>query len=319
MLGRYLQRVPKRHYCDFRVYHHTARVFLDRKDIYADYDEQGITPFKYSPFFAFLVSPLGLLPIKGAAGVFFVVNFLATIALFALSLKLCSERRLSARQGFLVCFLAALLVLRFIVQVWDSGQVPIIIGCLVLASLYFFSRGKEFAGAAFLSAAILFKYLPAIFIPYFLVRRRFKAAGLTLLFCAVWLLVPALYAGLAKDIGYLGSWLPSIARTSLDQGSYLDFKSQSFLSMILRMTTPSVCAMNLLSLGFGAALKLAYALAFGLYLLALIPVRGRDTARLDYALAYRFLYIHFTKNHPRKIKTSRYAIAFKEKYIAGPA
>ena len=70
LLVRYLDRVPKRHYCDFRVYHHAAQDFLAGKDLYFR-ESMDITPFKYSPFFALLVAPLGFLPIKAAAAVFF--------------------------------------------------------------------------------------------------------------------------------------------------------------------------------------------------------------------------------------------------------
>lgn len=287
MLGRYLQRVPKRHYCDFRVYHHTAQVYLERGDIYADYTPEGITPFKYSPFFALLVSPLGLLPIKPAAAVFFLINFLATVALFWLALKLSGEG-FSWRAKTVICLLAVALTGRFIILVWDSGQVPIMITGLVLASLYFFSKGKDVPAAGLLAASILFKYLPALFIPYFLARRRFKAAGLTALFVCAWLLLPMLYSGFSRNLEYLSSWLPSIVSTSLDQLSYYDFKNQSIFSLALRTAYATPYGMNIFNLGFRAALWLGYALALGLYLLALLPGKHKHE-RIDFALLVAFI------------------------------
>jgi hypothetical protein len=282
MLARYLPRAAKRDFCDFRVYHHAAKTFLARQDIYAN-GAKEITPFKYSPFFALLFSPLGLLSVKAAAAVFFVVNFLAAVMLFWLAGKLAGAR------SRWVYVLAVVLLLRFVMIALDSGQVPIIFCCLVLASLYLFDKGKDVPASALLAASILFKYLPAVFIPYFIVKKRFKAAALTVVFLGLWLLLPSLYSGLHANAGYLSSWLPSIVRTSLDQESYFDFKNQSFFSLVIRAVYPTPYGVNLLRLGFRPALLLSYFLALGMYLLALVPVKNRDTTRLDYALLFTFL------------------------------
>jgi hypothetical protein len=268
------------------VYHHTAQVFLERQDIYAD-DSKEITPFKYSPFFAFLTSPLGFLPIKAAAGVFFVLNFVCTVALFLLALSISGTP--PGRRRVWACVLAALLVLRFIFLVWDSGQVPVMICVLVLAALYFLDRNEQAAAGSLLAASILFKYLPAVFIPYFIFRRKYRAAAFSVLFTGLWLLLPALYAGFERNTGWLSTWLPSIIRTSLDHGSYFDFKNQSLISMVLRLLSPSPYHTNLFSFDFRTALLAAYGVCACLYLCALAPVKGRDTRRLDYALLFTFL------------------------------
>ena len=288
MLARYLERVPKRHYCDFRVYHHAAQVFLQRGDIYTQ-DDPEITPFKYSPFFAFLVSPLGLLPIKDAAGLFFILNFIFTALMFRGARKLCMGDSAPPRQVMLVYALSLFLVARYILLVWDSGQVPILICGLVLMGLYMFFKGKDVHAGALIAAAVLFKYLPALFIPYFIARKKFRAAGLTCLFIGLWLVLPALYAGWDTAVRYLGSWLPSIISTSLDHASYFDFKNQSLISMILRTLSPSELGVNILSLDFRAALMLAYAACILLYCLALIPAGKKDTRLVDAGLLFAFM------------------------------
>lgn len=287
MLGRYLNRVPKRHYCDFRVYHHTAQVFLSGKDIYVQ-DSVNITPFKYSPFFAFLTSPLGVVPIKPAAAAFFIFNFLATIILFRYAYKLSVDKPLPGAHQLLLYVLGILFVSRFILQAWDSGQVPIIMSGLVLVSLYLFKKGKEIPASAMLAGSIMIKYLPAIFIPYYVIKKKYKAAGLIFLFVALWLFVPALYTGFAKNNAYLASWLPSIVRTSLDQSSYFDCKNQSFFSMVLRTVSDSPCSASLFNLDFRWALMLGYLLAIVLYMFVLIPGKTQDR-RVDYALMFTFL------------------------------
>jgi hypothetical protein len=286
MLFRYLDRVPKRHYCDFRVYHHTAQVYLSKGDIYVR-DKDEVTPFKYSPFFALLASPLGLLPIKTAAALFFTLNFLATIALFALSKKIITNPQIPARQLFLLYFASAIMLSRFILQVWDSGQVNIIMCMLVAAGIYLLGRNKEIAGSACLAASILFKYTPALLLPFLILRKKAKVAAIVLLFLALFLLSPSVYSGLQKNWSYLTSWLPSITGTSLDQASYLDYKNQSLYSMILRFITSTPSAVNFLNLDFRQGLILGQVLAGFLYLLVLIPLK-KDTSKIDYALLFTF-------------------------------
>ena len=75
---RYSYRAPKRHYSDFRVYYATAERFTAKEDIYSRPDE-SITPYKYSPMFAMLVSPLAKFDQKTASLIFFTINFISII------------------------------------------------------------------------------------------------------------------------------------------------------------------------------------------------------------------------------------------------
>lgn len=287
MLGRYLDRVPQRHYCDFRVYHHTAQKFLLGQDIYYR-DKEAVTPFKYSPFFAFILAPLGNLPIKPAAAIFFTINFIFTFLLFFWIKKICVTDSLSKRQAVLLYLLTVWATFRFILLVWDSGQVNIIMCALLAFSLYLFLRGKVVGAAALFAGSIFIKYLPAIFIPYFLLRRKLKAVFLIFLFVLLLIFLPSAYLGTQKNLSYLSSWLPSIIGTSLDQASYIDYKNQSFYSMVIRFTQDSSSSANFLSLSFQQSLFLSYALAFFLYLLALLPGKEEDH-RIDYALFFVLL------------------------------
>ena len=84
---RYLNRAPKRHFSDFRVYHATAEKFLASKDIY-ERDKESVTPYKYSPTFAFLFSFLGWFNIKTASLIFFTLNFMIHLWLWLVLLCL---------------------------------------------------------------------------------------------------------------------------------------------------------------------------------------------------------------------------------------
>lgn len=287
MLVRYIQRVPKRNYCDFRVYHHTAQNFLAGNEIY-NRDSEAITTFRYSPFFAFVFSPLGLLPIKVAAAIFFLINFLATLALFWMIRKILVNEPLSDREGIMLYLLSFVFAFRLILLNWDTGQVVIVMAMLVIVSLYCLLQGKNLGAGALLSAAILVKYTPVIFIPYLILRKKYKAAVWTVVFLGVWLLLPALFVGIQNNFSYLSSWIPSIVRDSLDNFSYYDYNNYSIFSIVLRFIR-GLGEMNIIDLSFRFSMWIAYIVLGFFYSLALLPRRGKDTFKIDCALLFIFM------------------------------
>ena len=281
LLVRYLDRVPDRHYCDFRVYYKAGQDFIRGKNIYFR-ETQETTPFKYSPFFAFVFAPLSLLPIKASAAVFFTINFCLTILFFRLSFHLVQGSSLakifSDRESLLIYVLAVLFSLRYIFLVGDSGQVNILMCTLILAALTFLSKGREGLAGAFLAAAILIKYTPVIFLPYLLYQRKFKTVLWAILFVGLFLIVPALVVGFSKNLFYLSAWGPSIITTSLDHFSYIDSKNQSIFSMFLRFLSPTSYNVHIFFFSFDDALNFGRIAAVILYLAVFIPgkLKPRD-------------------------------------------
>jgi len=222
---RYSRRAPKRDYCDFRVYYVTGERFLNREDIYARPDEK-ITPFKYSPLFAMLMAPLCLFSKKAASLIFFSINFSALAAVFFLSGRLIIRERLSPGKEFLVYAVPFIFSLRFILQVLDQGQVTIIMFVLIVAGIYLMQKGNRGMSAACFSLSAMLKYMPLIFIPLFLVKRKIKVVAFILCFIILYCLVPAILVGFNTLMDYLSKWLPSIIQTSLDNSSWYDYKNQ---------------------------------------------------------------------------------------------
>lgn len=275
MFLRYMHRVPKRHYCDFRVYYATGQRFIERQNIYSRPDE-AITPFKYSPMFALVISPLSFFSIKTASLIFFTFNYLALITAFILSAKIIVKQPLPSRKNILLYLIPAVFSFRFILQTLDSGQVNIIMFLAVLGGLYCLQKAQEPAGTALLAFSIMFKYMPAVFLPYFLVRKKIKFIGLIALFSLIFCFLPAIYTGVEKAMVYLRNWLPFITETSLDSGSWCDFKNQSLYSFILRyFTTGSPYGISLVDLTFAQAMTIAISLGSALYFLILIPGKKR--------------------------------------------
>ncbi len=289
MLGRYLDREPKRHYCDFRVYYKAAQDFAIGKNIYFRETEE-VTPFKYSPFFALVAAPLSFLPIKAASAVFWSLNFFAAVLLFYAAFRLFDGPPFSNLQGpkrFWVLGLAVLCVLQYVFLVWDSGQVSIFICAMLLLALKCSDDGHEARAGALLAGAMLIKYMPVIVLPYLLMQKRVKTVFWTVMFTGLFLLLPAVWVGWSKNMAYLSSWIPSIIGTSLDTFSYTNYKNQSIISMVLRLFSPTEYHLQIMSLSFNQALILGYAAALALYAVVFIPGRLPSWDRkINYALLF---------------------------------
>jgi hypothetical protein len=130
-------------------------------------------------------------------------------------------------------FLGILLSLRFLLSVVQRVQSD----CLVLFLLSLFILAlfyKKDAWAGFsLAAAAMVKLTPLIFIPYLLLRKRFKAVLSCGLFSAVFLFIPALYVGWMRNLQYLNNWFLVHRKNPAEY--LLWYKNQSLLSALLRL------------------------------------------------------------------------------------
>jgi hypothetical protein len=268
---RYLHRAPKRHYCDFKVYHATAQRFIAKEDIY-DRPDEAITPFKYSPMFAVLVSPLAFFSRKTASLIFFTVNFILLIVIFVISKKIIVRESISFKERAFSYILPAIFTSRFILQVLDSGQVNIIILTLIVCGLYFLYKKKDILAAAFIGLSVMFKYMPILFLPYFIFRKKIKFAIFTMIFIVLYCLLPAFYVGWERELNYLKKWLPFISETSLDKGSLYDYKNQSLYSLGVRYFSYDYPhKVSFVNLTFIQGLMVGGIIGIIIYLLVLFP------------------------------------------------
>jgi hypothetical protein len=287
---RYSHRAPKRQYSDFRVYYAAAGHFLKGEPIYWGNDPK-ITPYKYSPMFAFMISPLGWFSIHRSSLIFFATNFICLLGIFALSYRLLNPEIKGKFKKILLIVVPFLVSLRFIMSVLDAGQANILMIFFLLAGLYASRKNEDVLAAIFIALSIMVKYVTFIFVPYFLIRRKFKLTFLIFCMTAVYMILPAIGCGIDKNAEYHRSWIPSITQTSLDKGSWTDYKNQSFYSAIIRFfmkdspyknTSPSL---GLLS--FEAATILSVILSILLYFFMIRPwMRESKTELLDYGLLF---------------------------------
>jgi len=186
---------------DFVHFHAAAVAVLQGADLYAS----GSGGYIYPPLPALLMAPLGLLPLN-AAGVLWVVAsgviLLAALRLLAAEALRRLDRPTSASFVWLAAFLGLLFNVDKARAVLSLGQTDIAtFGLLVLALASQLKR--PWVTGMLLGVAFNIKYQSIVFLPYFLLRGRWReAAGFTI-GVAAGLLSGAFVFGWDTNLAYL--------------------------------------------------------------------------------------------------------------------
>src|SRR5207248_3261392 len=103
--------------------------------------------------------------------------------------------------------LVVLLSLRPIMGDLIHGNVNLFILFLVTAGLYAFHRGRQAGGGLLLALAMACKVTPALFVPYLVWKRAWRALGGCALGLVLFLwVVPSCFLGWEKNQELLASW-----------------------------------------------------------------------------------------------------------------
>jgi len=203
------------------------------EDIYQQYN------YPNPPIMALLLSPLAHLPpLVGALGWFYLKVAMTLLALHWVFLLVEPADRPFPpwAKG-----LTVLLSLRPIMGDLLHGNVNLFILFLVIAALYAFHRRHDLTAGVILGLAIACKVTPALFIPYFVWKRAWRA----LIGCLVGLglflwLVPACFLGWQENAHKLHSWTENMVIPFVVKGQVTsEHHNQSLPGVAYRLGTHS--------------------------------------------------------------------------------
>ncbi len=139
--------------------------------------------------------------------------------------------------------LTVLLALRPIMSDLQHGNVNLFILFLVVAALYAYRRQRDVAAGIVLGLAIACKVTPALFVPYFVWKRSWKALGGCVIGLALFLwpgLVPALFMGWEQNENHLVSWYYDMVHPYVVEGKVTsEHHNQSLPGLVARLATHS--------------------------------------------------------------------------------
>jgi len=196
---------------DFEVNYHAGQRLQLAETLYRAGD--GHYQFKYLPAAAFLYLPLAMLPLETAKAVWFLLILCGMGLLGWLSFRLL-PKDIDYRRAAL--WLPPLILLRFFLRELDLGQINALVTLvLIVMSWTLVRRPRSEVQAGLLwGLAMILKPYALIFLPYYLVKRKWKAlcSGLGALLLA--LTAPALYYGWKGNLLVIEEWLSTFSRST---------------------------------------------------------------------------------------------------------
>jgi hypothetical protein len=248
--------------------------------------EDGHYMFKYLPSSAFLYLPLSYLPLELAKGIWYFFTILCSLALIRLSFSLVPS---ATEKPKWLMILPPLILIKYFLREIDLGQINTLVTLLLLIMIWHLGRDTEdkshkkdiYAGFLW-GLAIALKPYALIFLPYFLLKGKWRTLlnGVCMLIIA--LLLPSLYYGFKGNFIVLDEWISTLSQstptllTTWDNISIIAFfnkwTGESSLSLVLTAVFLSLLAFLVLLLMIqGKKLKNAVFLECSV-LLILIPL-----------------------------------------------
>jgi len=233
--------------------------------------KDGHYMFKYLPSSALFYIPLSFLPLNVAKAIWYILVVFSIFSLVYISYRILPPK--TGKPYYLLVFTPLILVRYFLREI-QLGQINAVVGMVLLFMVWFLisekdkklSRSEIWAGVLW-GLALSLKPHSLIFLPYFLIKKKWKALASGLGFLSLALLITSLFYGFQGYTAVLKEWIATLSRST--PGLFTSQDNISFVALFMKWTGERNLALVLA----GAAVIL---LAF--LMLALV-LRGRGFDR----------------------------------------
>lgn len=219
---------------DFNVNYAAGDRLLHGETLYRLSDEHY--QYKYAPFCAMLYAPLAVLPPSAARAVWYALILVSIAGLIHLTARLLPDAGKKSAGTF--ALLAALVLAKFLLRELQLGQINAIITVLLMAMVFNLEKneGKPSAGRAAAAGllwglATAMKPYAAIFLPYFILKRRWNVLATGLAVFGLTLIAPAIYYGFTGNLAVHQEWIASLSASTPAL-----FDSQDNVSLLAMLT-----------------------------------------------------------------------------------
>jgi hypothetical protein len=199
----------RRDMTDFGVCYRAGGRFLAGEALYRAAD--GHLQFKYAPAGAMFYAPLSALPWEAAKALWFVIIFACLAGILRIAALWAAKRGVSPGWP---AFGAVVVLLKYLGREFQLGQVNLLILFLMTLMVLEWTSGRPARAGIFWGLSLLFKPYAAIFLPYFIIKKKWPTAaagGATLL---AGLLIPAVRFGWEGNRLLLGDWARSLGAST---------------------------------------------------------------------------------------------------------
>jgi len=180
--------------------------------------EDGHYMFKYLPSSAFLYLPLSYLPLDLAKGIWYFFIIFCSLVLIRLSFLLVPSTTIKSKWLMVI---PPLILIKYFLREIDLGQINTLVTLILLIMVWNLYRQtnershKEdiYAGLSW-GLAVALKPYALIFLPYFLLKGKWRTllSGMCILSIATF--IPSLYYGLKGNFIVLNEWISTLSQST---------------------------------------------------------------------------------------------------------
>ena len=222
---------------DFHVYYVAADRLMAGENMYRPV-EDGHFHFKYSPESALFFVPLAIFPYGAARVIFWLILTAVICANLYMSILLVKPDFKSDDAGRLngKILLAALILGVHAQRELHLGQVNQILLLMYLGLVLLVRNQKNISAAALWAISMFIKPYGLIFLPYYLLKKKFKPIVIFIVFTAGIALTPAAIYGWHGSIIQHGFWLRELSVELSDKRDLLASANHTIFSIMARYT-----------------------------------------------------------------------------------
>jgi len=201
------------HLRDFDVHREVGRRFFSGEYLYG-----GGLCYPYMPAAAMYFSPLALIDRNTGLALRYAVAVICLLITFALLFRMARAQFPALdRASLTVGTLTVLLALQFVLQDLDDGGPHLILLAMLTVGIYAASRERNVLAGLWFGLSIALKITPALFVLFFIWKRRWRLAGYTVLATIIWIMLPATWMGPSNWWNHQKEWAANAGLSLTDR------------------------------------------------------------------------------------------------------
>ena len=221
---------------DFHVFWQAGYDFAHGLPLYQP--QPGARTFKFPPFAAQVFQVLGVVPLRLAAGLFYVASVALAVVAARLTYRVVQRIEPEGQHTLVPLFLAFLCSAVFVLDNLVHVQVNQLTFVLCLLGIAAFVAGREAAGAGWLVAATAIKLTPLFFVIWAVIRGSRRALAGVVGFGALALALPIAQRGVSQGLLDLTTYYHSFVQQFASGFVVTNYRNQNLAAMIYRAVVP---------------------------------------------------------------------------------
>jgi hypothetical protein len=201
---------------DFEVNYRAGQRLRSAETLYRIEDEHYM--FKYLPASAILYAPLTLVSLPAAKAIWYGLILICSALLVYLAHRLLPH---GERKSSWTWLLPALILGKYFFREWDLGQINTMVGVVLLGMTACLAgerpasrTGREIGAGLFWGMGVALKPYALIFLPYLVLKGRWRGLAAGMLAIGAALAIPVFYYGLPGNLAVHREWFTTLSRST---------------------------------------------------------------------------------------------------------